>query len=175
MNDANRTDPGKEEIRSLILHLEQKDGLKREHARHQLEKMGRRATPLLLEALQSANKTVRWEAVKALQVIKDRNAVASLIERLYDPEFEVRWLASEALIQLGYDAVILPLLTELKKDIRSEFLRNATHHILRILSEKESLPDEAKKILCHVWSLEPELDFYKDVLDALERIKQKAQ
>lgn len=99
-------------IRLLIAQLGTKDGEVRQRARQSLVAIGKPAVPLLIEALSNHDAQVRWEAVKTIGEIRAPIAAAALVETLEDEEFDVRWLAAEALIALGREAVV-PLLKAL--------------------------------------------------------------
>lgn len=86
----------------------------------------------LIRALSSSTRNVRWEAAKVLVDIKNPNAAEALVETLGRDHFEIRWLASKALINLGKDA-IEPLLRGLLHNPDSGFLRDGAHHVFGCL------------------------------------------
>lgn len=158
-----------EKIKSLIEVLGEKDGLKRREARFELEKIGRIATPYLIEALHNSNHTIRWEAAKALGTIKDPEAGPALVEALMDSSFEVQWLAAEALIALKEQAIV-PILRALVNNYDSAYIRQGAHHILHALEREHRLDDYTLKALDEVRELEPEEPYPMKAKRALEHL-----
>jgi HEAT repeat protein len=158
-----------EKIKSLIEVLGEKDGLKRREARFELEKIGRIATPYLIEALHNSNHTIRWEAAKALGTIKDPEAGPALVEALMDSSFEVQWLAAEALIALKEQAIV-PILRALVNNYGSAYIRQGAHHILHALERENRLDDYTLKALDEVRELEPEEPYPMKAKRALEHL-----
>ncbi len=66
---------------------------------------GEPAAPRLRELLTSADKRVRWEAVKTLAAIGDPGSLEEFITLLDDPSSDLRWLAATGLIRLGARSV----------------------------------------------------------------------
>ena len=64
----------RKKIENLIDILKNKDGMKRRKARFALEKIGKAATPYLMEALSDKIEACRWEVAKTLITIKDPKA-----------------------------------------------------------------------------------------------------
>lgn len=88
----NKADPSE-----LIKELK-KGGDAREKARKKLIKLGKDAVPALIEATNSEDVWVRWEAVNALGYIKDDRAIPALVERaLVDENPHPRWRSLWAL------------------------------------------------------------------------------
>jgi HEAT repeat protein len=155
---------------NLIEELFEKDGMRRHKARVQLEKAGRKVTPLLIGALKSENTNVRWEVTKALIEIKDPLAADALTDALMDEDYEVRWLAAEALIALGKDA-LKPLLRKLLGHYDSTFLRIGAHHVLEYLKNNESLDEETTKVLHELNTILPFGPFPLAAKNALESLR----
>lgn len=113
----------------LIERLSDENGIQRRSARMKLEEMGFEATPYLIKVLSSGKENARWKAVKALIKIKDPTSGDALCDALMDESFEVQWLAAEALIELGINA-IKPLLLKLLHHYESPYLLQDAHHVL---------------------------------------------
>lgn len=110
------------DIPAIIRLLGDKDPTIQRHAAEALGTLGSRATPLLLEALHSANRAVRLGAVEAFGTIKDIQSVDPLIRVMHqDPVLEVRWAAALALGEIGSPNAI-PSLVRLLRD-NSRYLR----------------------------------------------------
>jgi HEAT repeat protein len=160
-------------IESLVGQLQSKKWVERQRARIALEKIGRRATPRLIELLSSRNKHLRWEACKALGHIEDPAAAASLVAALTDDSMEVRWLAAEGLIALE-DRALIPLLQALEVDFESPFLRQGAHHVLHALERKRRLNEKTLAVLDTIRFLEPKLEVAvaaRKALDSLGRMQ----
>jgi HEAT repeat protein len=98
--------------------------------------MGQSALPVLIRALDSGNRDVRWEAAKAIGEIGDPSAAAALVSKLDHDYFGIRWLAAEGLITFGRQ-VLEPLLSALLHDPDAAFLRNGAHHVLYALCDED--------------------------------------
>jgi len=156
-------------IDRLIAALEEKDGMKRRHARMELQEIGKPAVPYLIEALSHGEKRVRWEAAKALGIIGNPEAAPALVQALMDESFEIQWLASEGLIGMGKDA-IAPLLKGLTEHFDSVYLRQGAHHILHDLERKNMLNDETIKVIDEIRNIEPLEPFPIIARNALQAI-----
>jgi HEAT repeat protein len=116
-------------ISSLVSDLGSKDGFVRVRARQALVMIGKKAVAPLEDALSSKDAWKRWEAAKALGQIGDPEATNILINALEDDVFDVRWLASEALITIGRPA-LAPLMRRLSEKADSQWIREGAHHVL---------------------------------------------
>jgi hypothetical protein len=114
-------------ISALVGALGIPDGLVRVTARQVLVMIGKVAVAPLTQALTSKDNRQRWEAAKALGQIGDPGSTDALITALEDDMFDVRWLASEALMAIGHKAIV-PLLGALAKKPESLWLREGAHH-----------------------------------------------
>jgi HEAT repeat protein len=118
------------EIEQLIADLNCDEYIKCQKARRRLVEMGSVVVPRLVQELSSSKYQVRWEVTKALGQIADKSAAEALVKALEDAEFDVRWLAAEALIKVKRDA-LEPLLTALADHgDKSISLRHGAHHVL---------------------------------------------
>lgn len=129
LNTAPRDSQGDQEAYSdLIRTFTSHDGRQRQAAREKLCEIGAPAVPVLVHALGHPDDQVRWEAAKALTMIPDPRAADALVAALKD-SFSIRWLASEALINIG-EAALVPLIRGLLADPGAPRLREAAHHVL---------------------------------------------
>jgi HEAT repeat protein len=133
------------DIDGLIEELGNPDGLKRQKARMLLAESGETAIPKLMESLSNSDWRVRWEATKALAVIKDPKSAPELVKLLEDERVDVRWAAMEALIEVGRPSLI-PLFQELLDKFDSPTLREGAHHILHVLKDKGELRKEELEV-----------------------------
>ncbi len=134
--DARQEGPDAD-IQALLHSLHSRDGLVRQSARRSLVSKGKPAVPVLIQALDSNNRDVRWEAAKALQEIGDPSAAAALVSKLDHDHFAIRWLAAEGLISFGRPG-LEPLLSALLVNPDSVLLRDAAHHVFHALCNKDS-------------------------------------
>jgi HEAT repeat protein len=104
------------------------------NARKALVHIGKPAEPALIRALKSGNHLTRWGAAKALTEIGDPGNAAQLVKVLEDDVFDIRWIASEGLIALGYTGLD-PLLQALIDHPDLASLREGAQHVLHVLSE----------------------------------------
>jgi HEAT repeat protein len=130
----------------LIKQLGSQDGQVREKARLALVDIGKEATLPLTKLLSDKDQQTRWEAAKALGAISDHAAIPALIATLEDNIFEVRWLASEALVGIGIDA-INPLLETLREHSDNLFVREEAHHVFKYIQRDNPKANELSAIL----------------------------
>ncbi len=124
------------DIPALIAMLSDKNGMVRRCARERLVALGGPAVGFLVELLCHRKVLLRWEAAKALSGIGDPRTAADLVRVLEEDEDEdVRWLAAEGLIALGWDGV-RPLLAALADRPGSLTLRDGAHHVCHNLSRR---------------------------------------
>lgn len=154
-------------IAGLIDFLRNKDGLKRKKARLALEKIGKAATPFLVEALSDKGEDCRWEAAKALSAIKDPKAAPALVEALMDKIFEIQWLAAEALIALK-TAAVPPLLRALIEHSNSINLQQGAHHVLHAFERERLLDKKAIGVLNALRNLDADVWVIPAAQKALE-------
>ena len=140
-------------IETLIKTLSSHKDKAREGARHTLVALGKAAVPSLIEALQSKNTLMKWEAAKALGEIGDPETAPVLVKALEDDEFDVRWLAAEGLIKMNIRG-LKPLLEALEHRGDSAFLREGAHHVFHDLA-KGGLRKSLVPVLAALEALEP--------------------
>lgn len=128
------------QIPQLIEKLGDYDGETRQQARSMLVQIGQESIPALLEAINSPNVHVRWEAIQALGEFHDPATATALTTKLMDDDTGVRWVAMEGLIELGR-ASLRPLLESFIANFDSAWLREGVHHILRVLKDRHALND----------------------------------
>lgn len=123
-------------IKNLLADLSSSDDFTRLRARRELSETGIQAYTLLLDALRDRNCLVRWEAVNILGGAGDPEVAPALVSALEDSEFEVRWVAAEALIRMGSKG-LKALFQALIERADSTFLRERAHHVLHKLATGE--------------------------------------
>ena len=116
-------------VDGLIQQLGDRDGVTRERARRSLVSLGTLGVEPLLQALKSKKSRVRFEAAMCLRDIADRRAIDGLVEALSDRTFEIRWVAAEALINVGRPVVSF-VLHALMEHADSTWLRDGCRHVL---------------------------------------------
>jgi HEAT repeat protein len=118
-------------IQQQIDALADTDVIARDRARHALVRLGQAAVRPLMQALDSSDEIVRWEATKALGELADPAAAPALIAALDDQRFAVRWLAAEGLIALKEAGVVALLEALMAASWDNVWLREGAHHVLR--------------------------------------------
>lgn len=101
----------------------------RERARQALVAAGPAAVLPLIQGLADRNDQVSREAARALGEIGDFAAAPALAEALDHPNLDVRWVAANALIALGY-AGLKETLTALLTRSSSPEVRQAAQHVI---------------------------------------------
>ncbi len=163
-----------EYIEKLISQLQSDEGTERQRARKALVRIGKPAVPLLVDLLTHENDLLRWEACKALGSISDPGTAASLVHALSDSSMEIRWLAGEALISLGEDAVN-ELLRALEINFNSVFLREGAHHVLHALERQKLLDKKTLNVLDSLRYLQPSISVGVAAKEALESLLQHSE
>jgi HEAT repeat protein len=144
-------------VQTFIGELDDPSWMKRQFARFSLVECGEVASPTLIKELSNSDREVRWEVVKALGSINDRNSAHALVERLMDDDTGVRWAAMEALISLN-QAALPALIQALVKHFDSARLREGAHHVLHNLQDKRLLSKAQIKVLEALQGVEPEVE-----------------
>ena len=158
-------------ISALISDLGSKDGIVRVRARKSLVAIGKPAIGLLVEALASKKELVRWEAAKAIGQTDDPTTTQALVKALEDDMFDVRWLAAEALINIGKEALV-PLLQALTQHSDSLWLREGAHHVFHDI-EKARFEKIVQPVLAALEDVEPSLEVSYAAEKALEALAKK--
>jgi HEAT repeat protein len=162
-----------DEIERLITELNCNEYIRCQKARRKLVEMGSVVVPRLVQELSNKKYQVRWEVTKALGQIADKSSAEALVKALEeDREFDVRWLAAEALIHIGTDA-LEPLLSALADHgNKSISLRNGAHHVMHDMQ----LGDLRKTMLPVMKAVE-DSEPYSEILvvarEALETLKKR--
>ncbi len=157
-------------VQTFIGELDHPSWMKRQFARFSLVECGEVASPTLVKELSNPDREVRWEVVKALGSINDRNTAQALVERLMDDDTGVRWAAMEALIGLN-QAALLPLIQALVQHFDSSRLREGALHILHNLQDDRRLSKAQLKVLEALHSVEPEVEVAWAAERALEEMQ----
>jgi HEAT repeat protein len=166
MLKSSKTRPG---IQIWIKALGSLTGSERLKARLALIREGSVAVPALIQVLSIGNLHARWEAAKALAIIKDPSAANALVQSLQDEDHDVRWAAMKALIALQRDG-LEPLLQALMKDFESIWLREGAHHILNVLKKQQQLRQPSLSVVQALEGIEPEATVPKAAEKAWESL-----
>jgi hypothetical protein len=129
------------EIEELIKKFYSKNGIERKIARYELVKIGKPAVVYLSKLLDAPKEYIRWEAIKTLSQIADPDSIPILIGALENEDFDIRWMAAEALISIGKES-IKPLLKAVVLGEKSIFLLEGVHHILKEFQYKNIFCDD---------------------------------
>jgi HEAT repeat protein len=109
--------------------LAARSSIERRHTRIELVKQGDAAVPALITALSDERLQVKQEAIKTLEAIGDETATNALVGALQNQDFGIRWMAAEALTNLG-TVGLKAVLEALVKDDGLSWLRQGAHHVL---------------------------------------------
>ncbi len=123
----------------IKISLDTKSVNKKLSARNTLVKMGKKVLPEMNKLLKSGDLLTRMEAVKIIELIGNRISIPVMINLLDDIEFDIRWIAAEALIKIGRRS-ITPVLKSVGNRENSILFNEGVHHILMSL-----LTDSEKK------------------------------
>lgn len=158
-------------IKRLIADLRSNAGDVRREARNTLVFIGKPAGDFLIPLLKDPDDDVGWEAAKALAKIADPRAASELVGLLMDHNFGVRWLAAEALIPLGREA-LNPLLEKPTEHSESPWLRRGALHVLPNLVKKApDLKEVVGPVIAALEGFEPEIGCLGPVYAALDKLK----
>lgn len=158
-------------INHLVADLRSNDGAVRREARQALVFIGKPAVDLLIPLLKDPDDDVRWEVTKGLAEIADPRAASDLVGLLMDHNFGVRWLAAEALILMGREA-LKPLLEKLTEHPESSWLRRGVLHVLHNLAKKAlDLKEVVGPVITALEGFEPEIGCLGPAYAALDKLK----
>jgi HEAT repeat protein len=160
----------KEVISNYLVKLEDDDIQVRNTARWQLASIGSEAVPDLINQLKTDKERCRWEAAKILGEICDESAAEALVEALLDESINVHWVATEALINYGRDA-ILPVLEGITRHFDSMRFRQGAYHVLHVLESSHQLDPEVQEVLNALRDVEPSVSAPWAAERAIEHIK----
>ena len=144
-----------ERLNALLDQLGSEEGIERHNARIALVTAGYAAVPGLVGRLEHGNRHARWEAAKALTIVRDERAVRALVHSLTDEIPGVRWLAAEALASIGR-GVLEPLLQGMLEHSHSPWFREGAHHVLTTVG-KGDLREVVRPVLRALEGIEPEI------------------
>ncbi len=114
-------------------------------AKENFIKQGKAILPVMHKLMTSKYRVIRKEAIKIVRQIAHKSSIPAAIRMLNDPESEIRWIAAEALINMGRIS-IKPVLEALIFSGKSYFLRQGAHHVLAALIQDED-PKELKQLI----------------------------
>lgn len=144
-----------ERVQERLEELGSEEGTVRHDARIALVTAGYAAVPGLIVRLEHGNGHARWEAAKALTIVRDERAVRALVHALTDEIPGVRWLAAEALASIGR-GVLEPLLQGMLEHSHSPWFREGAHHVLTTVG-KGDLREVVRPVLRALEGIEPEI------------------
>jgi len=159
-----------EAIKNYLVDLEDDDTQVRNQARRQLAGIGSEAVPDLIHQLKTDKERCRWEAANILGDIRDPSAADALVEALLDDSISVHWVATEALIKYGRDA-ILPVLEGLTRHFDSMRFRQGAYHILHVFERFHQLDDNVQEVLEALRDIEPSVSAPWAAERAIEKIR----
>lgn len=133
-------------IEFLIERLHSIDGAERKKARETLGKIGKPVVTYIKESLAHPDRHIRWEACKILERVREPETAHVLTTMLMDDDMDVRWVAADALIELEHHAVE-PLLEMIEEHFDSAVFREAAHHVLHSMKEKNQLDEKITEVL----------------------------
>ena len=158
-------------IKRFTADLRSSDGSVRQEARQTLVFIGEPALDFLIPLLKDPDDEVRWEVAKVLAEIADPRAASDLTTLLMDRNYGVRWVAAEALIALGWDA-LEPLLGKLTEHPESSWLRRGALHVLHSLAKKASdLGEVVQPVITALEGFEPEIAVLEAAYTALDKLR----
>jgi HEAT repeat protein len=159
-------------IEQLIADLNCDEYIECQKARRRLVEMGSAVVPRLVQELSNEKYWVRWEVTKALGQIADKSAAEALVKALEDTEFDVRWLAAEALIHIGRGALEPLLIALADHGNKSISLRHGAHHVLHDMNL-----GDLRKTLLPVMKAVEDAEPYSEILvaarQALDTLRQQ--
>jgi len=158
------------DIPSLIKQLSNPDSLKRNEAHDILSCIGASAVPELLKALSTKDNKLRWRIIKIFDTIQDPSTIPILMTQLMDDNAEIRWAASNALLNLRR-AAISPLLEALTRDFDSIWLRQSAQHILRVLRDNGKLTPEEEQVYKALGDVQPAISVPWAAIKAINALK----
>lgn len=158
------------DVTTLVAALDSPDGLVRQQARIELEKVGAPAGDALIGVLEKGQGPAVWQAAKALTVIRTPKAGPALVDTLEHNDPGVRWVAGEAVIALGARG-LKPLMSALETRSTSGNLRDGAHRVLQTLISKNYMltkyDEIAEPVLAALDGAEPGVGVQGAAHDAL--------
>jgi HEAT repeat protein len=160
------------DIPSMIKQLNNPDNTIRLEMRDVLSCIGAPAVPELLKTMAKADTNMRWQIIKIFDTIQDPSTIPILMNQLKDDDAEIRWAASNALINLRRTA--LPALLEaLTHDFDSIWFRQSAHHIMHVLKDNGKLTPAEEKVYEALGDIEPSVSVPWAAAKALQALKSK--
>lgn len=162
---------GGTDIPQLVGELASRYPAIRVKAREALVAIGKPCVPSLIGLLSHRNPQLRWEAAKALCDIADPIAATALVSALEDKDGDVRWLAAEGLIALGWEG-LQPLLSALLERAQSVWLCEGAHHVCHAMVKKRKLGPILRPVLAALDEAEPEIVVPLAAYTALSKLRE---
>lgn len=125
-----------EDVLALVPDLEDHGAVRRE-AREKLIDLGPDILPQMYKLLELENFQLRWEAAQVIKFIASEESIPILITLLNDVDFDIRRIASNALIMIGRSCLI-PLCEHISGNYDEVNVRDCAHYVLtELLTKKE--------------------------------------
>lgn len=118
-----------------------------------LGKLGPKAQRILLEALRAGDKQLRYVIAAALGESGDKRVIKVLIESLADPDWTIRKSATQALAEIGDNAIdpMIEALQDTSEDVRDGCLQSIVRigdkALLRLFEVVEKVDDNQRYLI----------------------------
>jgi HEAT repeat protein len=169
MNEPSESATSISHVATLLADLGSDSAVARNRAHQELVLLREAAVEPLIGALCTSTEYGRGQAAKALGEIGDSSAAPALAEALADDKFDVRWLATRAVVLLGR-AGLTALLQALIERPHSTLLRESAHNVLHDEAQKK-WSRQIDPVTRALESPDPEAELPMAATNALQAIK----
>ncbi|MGD1020872.1 MAG: HEAT repeat domain-containing protein [Verrucomicrobiia bacterium] len=169
MNEPSESATSISRVATLLVDLGSDSAVARNRAYQELVFLGEAAVEPLIGALCTSTEYGRGQAAKALGEIGDSSAAPALAEALADDKFDVRWLATRAVVLLGR-AGLTALLQALIEHPYSTLLRESAHNVLHDEAQ-EKWSRQLDPVTRALESLDSEAELPMAATNALQAIR----
>ena len=172
MNEPSEFATSISHIATLLVDLGSNSTVARKRAHQELVFLQEAAVEPLIGALCTSTEYGRGQAAKALGEIGDSSAAPALVEALADDKFDVRSLATGAVVLLG-GAGLTALLQALIDRPHSTLLRESAHNVLHD-SAQEKWNRQLDPVIQVLEGPNPEVELPIAATNALQAIKSQS-